>query len=164
MKILLLWHCRSSSEIYETVPTDGSLGDDLDEPLSPGFPDDQPLTPSDDSDIYSHIDNDEEEQLVKPSQIKKQHRFQQGKYGQIIMIPKIIASISNIILFFIIAIVIVLVSKNLGYGNVIYYRAVPIAFFYLWFPRYQQDIKHWVRHAAYIKIGCQRTAHLWAEC
>ncbi|KAK4312268.1 hypothetical protein Pmani_016281 [Petrolisthes manimaculis] len=68
----------SSSEIYETVPTDGSLGDDLDEPLSPSFPDDQPLTPSDDSDIYSHIDNDEEEQLVKPSQIKKQHRFQQG--------------------------------------------------------------------------------------
>lgn len=70
---------RSSSEIYETVPTDGSLGDDLDEPLSPVFPDDQPLTPSDDSDIYSHIDNDEEEHLVKPSQFKKQHRFQQGK-------------------------------------------------------------------------------------
>ncbi|XP_050734657.1 rho GTPase-activating protein 190-like isoform X11 [Eriocheir sinensis] len=68
----------SSSEIYETVPTDGSLGDDLDEPLSPVFPDDQPLTPSDDSDIYSHIDNDEEEHLVKPSQFKKQHRFQQG--------------------------------------------------------------------------------------
>lgn len=66
----------SSSEIYETVPTDGSLGDDLDEPLSPVFPDDQQLTPSDDSDIYSHID--EEEQLVKPSQLKKQHRFQQG--------------------------------------------------------------------------------------
>ncbi|XP_069950019.1 rho GTPase-activating protein 190-like isoform X18 [Cherax quadricarinatus] len=68
----------SSSEIYETVPTDGSQGDDLDEPLSPVFPDDQPLTPSDDSDIYSHIDNDEEEHLVKPSQLKKQHRFQQG--------------------------------------------------------------------------------------
>ncbi|XP_063868040.1 rho GTPase-activating protein 190-like isoform X23 [Scylla paramamosain] len=68
----------SSSEIYETVPTDGSLGDDLDEPLSPVFPDDQPLTPSDDSDIYSHIDNDEEEHLVKPSQFKKQHRFQQA--------------------------------------------------------------------------------------
>ncbi|XP_069168246.1 rho GTPase-activating protein 190 isoform X19 [Procambarus clarkii] len=67
----------SSSEIYETVPTDGSH-DDLDEPLSPVFPDDQPLTPSDDSDIYSHIDNDEEEHLVKPSQLKKQHRFQQG--------------------------------------------------------------------------------------
>lgn len=69
---------EGSSEIYETVPTDGSLGDDLDEPLSPVFPDDQPLTPSDDSDIYSHIDNDEEEHLVKPSQFKKQHRFQQG--------------------------------------------------------------------------------------
>ncbi|KAG7155075.1 Rho GTPase-activating protein 190-like 1, partial [Homarus americanus] len=69
---------EGSSEIYETVPTDGSLADDLDEPLSPVFPDDQPLTPSDDSDIYSHIDNDEEEHLVKPSQlIKKQHRFQQ---------------------------------------------------------------------------------------
>ncbi|XP_068241328.1 rho GTPase-activating protein 190 isoform X21 [Palaemon carinicauda] len=66
----------SSSEIYETVPTDGSLGDDLDEPLSPVFPDDPQLTPSDDSDIYSHID--EEEQLVKPSQLKKHHRFQQG--------------------------------------------------------------------------------------
>ncbi|XP_064079322.1 rho GTPase-activating protein 190-like isoform X2 [Macrobrachium nipponense] len=70
----------SSSEIYETVPTDGSLGDDLDEPLSPVFPDDQQLTPSDDSDIYSHID--EEEQLVKPSQLKKQHRFQQELFRQ----------------------------------------------------------------------------------
>lgn len=70
---------RSSSEIYETVPTDVSLGDDLDEPLSPVFPDDQPLTPSDDSDIYSHIDNDEEEHLMKPSQLKKQQRFQQGR-------------------------------------------------------------------------------------
>lgn len=68
----------SSSEIYETVPTDVSLGDDLDEPLSPVFPDDQPLTPSDDSDIYSHIDNDEEEHLMKPSQLKKHQRFQQG--------------------------------------------------------------------------------------
>lgn len=76
---------RSSSEIYETVPTDGSLGDDLDEPLSPVFPDDQPLTPSDDSDIYSHIDNDEEEHLVKPSQFKKQHRFQQGKGNGILI-------------------------------------------------------------------------------
>lgn len=74
-----IFYFRSSSEIYETVPTDGSLGDDLDEPLSPVFPDDQPLTPSDDSDIYSHIDNDEEEHLVKPSQLKKQHRIQQGK-------------------------------------------------------------------------------------
>ncbi|XP_069950016.1 rho GTPase-activating protein 190-like isoform X15 [Cherax quadricarinatus] len=72
----------SSSEIYETVPTDGSQGDDLDEPLSPVFPDDQPLTPSDDSDIYSHIDNDEEEHLVKPSQLKKQHRFQQELFRQ----------------------------------------------------------------------------------
>nr|XP_045582147.1 rho GTPase-activating protein 190-like isoform X13 [Procambarus clarkii] len=71
----------SSSEIYETVPTDGSH-DDLDEPLSPVFPDDQPLTPSDDSDIYSHIDNDEEEHLVKPSQLKKQHRFQQELFRQ----------------------------------------------------------------------------------
>ena len=40
----------------------------------------QQLTPSDDSDIYSHIDNDDDEQqLVKPSQLKKQRRFQQGK-------------------------------------------------------------------------------------
>ncbi|XP_068241345.1 rho GTPase-activating protein 190 isoform X23 [Palaemon carinicauda] len=70
----------SSSEIYETVPTDGSLGDDLDEPLSPVFPDDPQLTPSDDSDIYSHID--EEEQLVKPSQLKKHHRFQQELFRQ----------------------------------------------------------------------------------
>ena len=39
----------------------------------------QQLTPSDDSDIYSHIDNDDDEQqLVKPSQLKKQKRFQQG--------------------------------------------------------------------------------------
>ncbi|CAL4073605.1 unnamed protein product, partial [Meganyctiphanes norvegica] len=69
----------SSSEIYETVPTDGSLGDDLDEPLSPGrYPDDAPLSPSDDSDIYSHIDNDDEEHLVKPSMLKKQGRLHQG--------------------------------------------------------------------------------------
>lgn len=89
--VIIFFHCffthyqvnfpcyRSSSEIYETVPTDVSLGDDLDEPLSPVFPDDQPLTPSDDSDIYSHIDNDEEEHLMKPSQLKKHQRFQQGK-------------------------------------------------------------------------------------
>ena len=44
------------------------------------LPDNRALTPSDDSDIYSHIDNDEEEHLVKPSQLKKQNRFQQGNY------------------------------------------------------------------------------------
>ncbi|KAF2348819.1 hypothetical protein FHG87_020426 [Trinorchestia longiramus] len=115
-------HSAEGSEIYESVPPGcenfgGSLGDDLDEPLSPsiggvyvgddlypggrhrahphygyggggrgvagvggsvGSSSTQHLTPSDDSDIYSHIDNeDEEQQLVKPSQLKKQRRFQQ---------------------------------------------------------------------------------------
>lgn len=121
------------SEIYESVPPGcdafgGSLGDDLDEPLSPSlggvyggdelYPPRHPahypqphyvggqyrgggppsgvvggslgsstqqLTPSDDSDIYSHIDNDDDEQqLVKPSQIKKQRRFQQGTFLRLI--------------------------------------------------------------------------------
>ncbi|XP_047740422.1 rho GTPase-activating protein 190 isoform X3 [Hyalella azteca] len=117
-------HSAEGSEIYESVPPGceafgGSLGDDLDEPLSPslggvyggddvypggrhpahahygfsgsaagravagvggsvGSSSTQHLTPSDDSDIYSHIDNeDDEQQLVKPSQLKKQRRFQQ---------------------------------------------------------------------------------------
>ncbi|XP_047740430.1 rho GTPase-activating protein 190 isoform X12 [Hyalella azteca] len=121
-------HSAEGSEIYESVPPGceafgGSLGDDLDEPLSPslggvyggddvypggrhpahahygfsgsaagravagvggsvGSSSTQHLTPSDDSDIYSHIDNeDDEQQLVKPSQLKKQRRFQQDLSG-----------------------------------------------------------------------------------
>ncbi|XP_071440115.1 rho GTPase-activating protein 190 isoform X6 [Hetaerina americana] len=73
----------SGSEIYERLPTDGSLGDDIDEPLSPTFPDDRPLSPSDDSDIYSHVDmysQENGEHLVKPSQIKSHRKLQQGGF------------------------------------------------------------------------------------
>ncbi|XP_046406932.1 rho GTPase-activating protein 190 isoform X3 [Ischnura elegans] len=73
----------SGSEIYERLPTDGSLGDDIDEPLSPSFPDDRPLSPSDDSDIYSHVDmysQENGEHLVKPSQIKSHRKMQQGGF------------------------------------------------------------------------------------
>ncbi|KAG8238492.1 hypothetical protein J437_LFUL018422, partial [Ladona fulva] len=75
----------SGSEIYERLPTDGSLGDDIDEPLSPTFPDDRPLSPSDDSDIYSHVDmysQENGEHLVKPSQIKSRRKLQQEHFRQ----------------------------------------------------------------------------------
>nr|CAD7397739.1 unnamed protein product [Timema poppensis] len=46
----------SGSEIYERLPTDGSFGDDINEPLSLSFPEDRRLmSPSDDSDIYSNV-------------------------------------------------------------------------------------------------------------
>lgn len=57
------------------------MGDDLDEQLSPTFPDDRPLSPSDDSDVYSHVDlyNQENgEHLVKPSHIKNRRKLHQG--------------------------------------------------------------------------------------
>jgi hypothetical protein len=76
-----LYDNRSGSEIYERLPTDGSLGDDLDDPLSPTFPDDRALSPSDDSDVYSHVDlyaQENGEHLVKPSQIKNRRKLHQG--------------------------------------------------------------------------------------
>ncbi|XP_026272441.1 rho GTPase-activating protein 190 isoform X2 [Frankliniella occidentalis] len=70
------YHCKggsndgSGSEIYERLPTDASQGDDIN--LSPSF-NDHLLSPSDDSDIYSHVEmysQENGESLVKPSDIK----------------------------------------------------------------------------------------------
>uniref|UniRef100_T1J1J5 Rho GTPase-activating protein 190 n=1 Tax=Strigamia maritima TaxID=126957 RepID=T1J1J5_STRMM len=44
-----------SESHYERLPTDGSQGDDLEDPLSPTFVDVRPLSPSDDSDLYSNV-------------------------------------------------------------------------------------------------------------
>lgn len=73
---------RSGSEIYERLPTDASLMDDLNEPLSSTFPEDRLMSPSDDSEIYSHVDmysQDNSEQMVKPSEIKNNEKLHQGK-------------------------------------------------------------------------------------
>ncbi|KAL0271513.1 UNVERIFIED_CONTAM: hypothetical protein PYX00_008585 [Menopon gallinae] len=60
----------SESEIYERFPTDG---DDVNDSLSPTYPDDGLLSLSDDSDIYTHVDvygNGGENHLVKNSDMK----------------------------------------------------------------------------------------------
>jgi hypothetical protein len=73
----------SGSEIYERLPTDGSLGDDGEEAVSPTYPDERRLTPSDDSDLYSTLDRPQSlsqrgqengEHLVKPSQLKSRQK------------------------------------------------------------------------------------------
>ncbi|XP_065581199.1 rho GTPase-activating protein 190-like, partial [Artemia franciscana] len=71
---------RSGSEIYERLPTDGSLGDGLEEGCSPTFQKStRRLIASDDSDVYSTLDRDGEkrgsekfngELLMKPSHVK----------------------------------------------------------------------------------------------
>ncbi|XP_046439929.1 rho GTPase-activating protein 190-like isoform X9 [Daphnia pulex] len=76
----------SGSEIYERLPTDGSLGDDGEDAVSPTYPDDRRLTPSDDSDLYSTLDrpmqrskeNGVGEHLVKPSHLKTRQKTRQG--------------------------------------------------------------------------------------
>ncbi|XP_066996552.2 rho GTPase-activating protein 190 isoform X2 [Anabrus simplex] len=68
----------SGSEIYERLPTDASLVDDLNEPLSSTFPEDRLLSPSDDSEIYSHVDlynQENSEQMIKPSDIKNNEKL-----------------------------------------------------------------------------------------
>lgn len=62
---------RSGSEIYERLPTDDPNGE----------PDDRMISPSDDSDIYSHVDvfNQDDELLVKPSDIKSSRKLHLGK-------------------------------------------------------------------------------------
>lgn len=75
---MLCFSIRSGSEIYERLPTDASQGDDIN--LSPSF-NDRMLSPSDDSDIYSHVDMYSQENgdsLVKPSDIKNA-KMHQGK-------------------------------------------------------------------------------------
>ncbi|EFX70652.1 hypothetical protein DAPPUDRAFT_309374 [Daphnia pulex] len=79
----------SGSEIYERLPTDGSLGDDGEDAVSPTYPDDRRLTPSDDSDLYSTLDrpmqrskeNGVGEHLVKPSHLKTRQKTRQGGPG-----------------------------------------------------------------------------------
>ena len=73
----------SGSEIYERLPTDGSLGDDGEEAVSPTYPDERRLTPSDDSDLYSTLDRpmqrkENGEHLVKPSHLKNRQTLQHG--------------------------------------------------------------------------------------
>lgn len=77
----------SGSEIYERLPTDGSLGEDGEDAVSPTYPDDRRLTPSDDSDLYSTLDrpmqrskkeNGVGENLVKPSHLKSRQKTRQG--------------------------------------------------------------------------------------
>lgn len=77
----------SGSEIYERLPTDGSLGEDGEDAVSPTYPDDRRLTPSDDSDLYSTLDrpmqrnkkeNGVGESLVKPSHLKSRQKTKQG--------------------------------------------------------------------------------------
>ncbi|XP_046439923.1 rho GTPase-activating protein 190-like isoform X3 [Daphnia pulex] len=77
----------SGSEIYERLPTDGSLGDDGEDAVSPTYPDDRRLTPSDDSDLYSTLDrpmqrskeNGVGEHLVKPSHLKTRQKTRQAE-------------------------------------------------------------------------------------
>lgn len=77
----------SGSEIYERLPTDGSLGDDGEDAVSPTYPDDRHrLTASDDSDIYSTLDRPGQqkenggEHLVKPSQLKGRQKLEHSNY------------------------------------------------------------------------------------
>ncbi|XP_049781040.1 rho GTPase-activating protein 190 isoform X2 [Schistocerca cancellata] len=69
----------SGSEIYERLPTDASLADDLNEPLSSTFPEDRLLSPSDDSEIYSHVDmyGRDNEPLLKSRETKNADKLQQ---------------------------------------------------------------------------------------
>lgn len=70
----------SGSEIYERLPTDGSLCDE--EPVSPTYPDERRLTPSDDSDLYSTLDRPADyrggENLVKPSHLRSHQNSSHG--------------------------------------------------------------------------------------
>lgn len=85
----------SGSEIYERLPTDGSLGDEGEDAVSPTYPDDRRLTPSDDSDLYSTLDrpmqrgaggggtkeNGGGEHLVKPSHLRSRQKIPHGTYS-----------------------------------------------------------------------------------
>ena len=78
----------SGSEIYERLPTDGSLGEDGEDAVSPTYPDERRLTPSDDSDLYSTLDrpmqrgkeNGGGEHLVKPSHLKSRQKIPHGTF------------------------------------------------------------------------------------
>ena len=69
----------SGSEIYERLPTDGSIGEDGEDAVSPTYPDERRLTPSDDSDLYSTLDRPKNgEHLVKPSHLKSRQKIPRG--------------------------------------------------------------------------------------
>ncbi|XP_022243984.1 rho GTPase-activating protein 190-like isoform X11 [Limulus polyphemus] len=83
------YHIRSGSledgvdseGVYEQLPMDSGHGHE-DETISPtSYLDDPPLSPSDESDLYTNVCNQENgEHLVKPSQLKNRRSFQAG-YG-----------------------------------------------------------------------------------
>ncbi|XP_063220269.1 rho GTPase-activating protein 190 isoform X2 [Bacillus rossius redtenbacheri] len=67
----------SGSEIYEQLPTDVSFDDGVNEPLSPSIPEERLLSQSDDSDIYSNVDQYSQinsELIIKPSDLKKSRK------------------------------------------------------------------------------------------
>lgn len=68
-----------SEGLYEQLPVEGGHGPD-DGSISPtGFIDGPPLSPSDDSELYASVFNQENgEHLVKPSQIKNRRSLQAG--------------------------------------------------------------------------------------
>ncbi|XP_055930699.1 rho GTPase-activating protein 190-like isoform X7 [Argiope bruennichi] len=82
------YHLRSGSledggdseGLYEQLPVESGHGPD-DDSISPtAFIDGPPLSPSDDSDLYASVFNQENgEHLVKPSQIKNRRSLQAGK-------------------------------------------------------------------------------------
>ncbi|XP_022243987.1 rho GTPase-activating protein 190-like isoform X14 [Limulus polyphemus] len=79
------YHIRSGSledgvdseGVYEQLPMDSGHGHE-DETISPtSYLDDPPLSPSDESDLYTNVCNQENgEHLVKPSQLKNRRSFQ----------------------------------------------------------------------------------------
>ncbi|GFT88469.1 rho GTPase-activating protein 190 [Nephila pilipes] len=85
------YHLRSGSledggdseGLYEQLPVESGHGPD-DGSISPtGFIDGPPLSPSDDSDLYASVFNQENgEHLVKPSQIKNRRSLQAELYRQ----------------------------------------------------------------------------------
>lgn len=68
-----------SEGLYEQLPVEAGHGPD-DGSISPtGFIDGPPLSPSDDSELYASVFNQENgEHLVKPSQIKNRRSLQAG--------------------------------------------------------------------------------------
>ncbi|XP_022243974.1 rho GTPase-activating protein 190-like isoform X2 [Limulus polyphemus] len=85
------YHIRSGSledgvdseGVYEQLPMDSGHGHE-DETISPtSYLDDPPLSPSDESDLYTNVCNQENgEHLVKPSQLKNRRSFQADLYHQ----------------------------------------------------------------------------------
>lgn len=73
-KLFFSFRSGDSEGMYEHLQHGGE------EPLSPEYMDDPPLSPSDDSEIYAHVYGDREngEHLIKPSQIKNRRSLHAG--------------------------------------------------------------------------------------